>query len=315
MLLRSEAEKGKTITGNILVLGTQSSGKTTIVQQIQELLANFVEEKTRTGHVHRQIQQQILGDMRRLTLMAAENGFAWADAEHRQLADTVMQGQLTTMRLHELGKLWSNSNFREFYFSRTHSGTFPEDNAHYFFDRIDEFTAEGGYVPTAEDLVRLRQVPPVKDIPQQWRMRIPDSHEPSLAHRMTVVDVCGSMEGRRLWHRCFNNTVMLIYVVALSDYSHIDMATGANGMSEAFSTFRSLMNSSWFGECDILLVFTKFDVFREKIELYVFIAWDCTLCSRSPGPSAHVAKFSLFASFGHSTRRTCMRAQLAFCMV
>ncbi len=101
-----------------------------------------------------------------------------------------------------------------------------------------------------------------------------------------VFDVEGERSGRKKWVHVFEEIDNLVFVVPLSGYDQcliedktavciliisrtfLAATDGAYQiqMQEALSLFRSILGLSWFKRIQITLLFTKLDLFKEKIK-------------------------------------------------
>jgi GTPase SAR1 family protein len=83
---------------------------------------------------------------------------------------------------------------------------------------------------------------------------------------ITIVDVGGQRSERKKWKQAFENTNVLVYVVAISDFDQTcyeDSTT--NRMQESLLLFHETTRSPWFKNSSIIIVFNKIDLFREKV--------------------------------------------------
>lgn len=245
--------------GSILVAGTKNSGKSTLLQMLRHSVNG-----TRDVAAYKvPIQTQVLNDMRTLLGAAERNGLLM-DVESKALATACINGELTYLEIEKLAAFWAQSSFKEFVRSQCHSGAVLEDNTRYFFDRLTDIAAPD-YVPTLEDAFRMRKLEnkAVHTGIARWRLNIPDYKAPQRVHRMQFIDVAGDMDKRKYWHRTFGQALLIVFVVSLADFCHVDRY-GTNGLDGALEVLRGLKFSAYFPRTRLVLVMSKPDLFRSK---------------------------------------------------
>jgi len=256
----------KQVHGSMIVLGTSGAGKSTVVQQVRNHRTKFLESKsTRTPYVGL-IHTLVLGNMKNLVQKAIGLDFRWVDFEQRELAEKCAYEELGKDDLTTVYELWQDHRLREFYTYESSLGYIHEDSVDYFFDKIPSITKED-WLPSVEDVMRYRRH---TASPNSCRVSFPDLHRPNeMVHQLTLVDVGGLREQRRSWHHHFDDAAILVFVTSLSDYSCIlqESKTSMNALRESMTLFRSLLHSRWFERHSVVLIFTKEDIFRKKIQL------------------------------------------------
>ena len=87
--------------------------------------------------------------------------------------------------------------------------------------------------------------------------------------RVRIIDMGGARNERKKWIHCFENVAAVVYVASLAEYDQMlyeDVT--ANRMLESLKVFEEVVNSRWFTNSVMMLIFNKNDTFREKIEKY-----------------------------------------------
>jgi len=80
-----------------------------------------------------------------------------------------------------------------------------------------------------------------------------------------VHDVGGARSERKKWVHSFQAVDCVVFTVGLSDYN-VDWYDGTNSLEESLELFKSLLALEWFTKSAFFLVFTKIDLFEEKLK-------------------------------------------------
>lgn len=76
--------------------------------------------------------------------------------------------------------------------------------------------------------------------------------------KLRVFDVGGQRSERKKWIHCFDSVVILIFVVAISEYDQtLYEDESVNRLAEATMLFESLAGSRWFERSSFVLLFVK----------------------------------------------------------
>lgn len=81
-----------------------------------------------------------------------------------------------------------------------------------------------------------------------------------------MIDVGGQRSERRKWIHCFQDVTAVIFCVALSEFDmrlYEDDIT--NRMQESLKLWKETCGTKWFINTNLILFFTKDDIFREKM--------------------------------------------------
>jgi guanine nucleotide-binding protein G(i) subunit alpha len=122
-------------------------------------------------------------------------------------------------------------------------------------EHIDRVSSEE-YVPTYADILKAR----VKTTAvTEWNI--------SLGSReWQVIEVGGLRPERKKWIHAFEQNANIIYVSNLDDYHDVlfeDETT--NRLQESLKLFESLVNSRWFVQSKIIMLFTNIDLFVKTL--------------------------------------------------
>ncbi|EFC39283.1 predicted protein [Naegleria gruberi] len=86
-----------------------------------------------------------------------------------------------------------------------------------------------------------------------------------------LIDPSPQRNEKRKWISHFDNTMTrVIYLISLADYNLTDSISGANCLWLALQNFSEFVNYSEYIPADVSIVFTKLDLFKEKLEKYPF---------------------------------------------
>lgn len=260
---RGPVQTEQLASGTLLVVGTQYSGKSTVVAQLAYRLLRRLDSEASRKRYSVLIKQQIVNDMCDLVRKATQiEDFSWTEAQ-APIVKRCVGGMLTIDDLSPVATLWHDARLQECYFRLAAKGHMHEDSVDSFFDKIG-IISRPQWVPTFNDVLRHRS-----QTQETRHCQMPFAHEFSrhLWHKIDVVDVSGAREQRRSWMHYFDETELVMFVAALSDYSCTVAGSDANALAEAMLMFRTLARCKWFTQKTLVLVFTKDDIFRRKIQV------------------------------------------------
>jgi len=281
----------------LLFLGAGGSGKSTLFKQLRLLYSNGLGVEERRSNTHL-IYQNLLEGMSILVEGNAElyELHSTDDEKNPQGVSKVTQlcdedladyiGDLSTSEkmtekiAEYLKKAWKDPGIMQTWENR--SKLQVQDSLQYFIENIERIATED-YIPTKDDVLNVRN-------------RTSGVIEEKLTIKgrpFLIVDVGGQRSERRKWANCFDEVTGLIFVASLAAYNQLlfeDEST--NRMVESLKTFESVLTTSAFKECCVILFLNKSDLFSEKIE-----KWPITSCFENyPGP------FTEFAQYEHIKR-------------
>ncbi|KAG2379612.1 hypothetical protein C9374_006729 [Naegleria lovaniensis] len=102
---------------------------------------------------------------------------------------------------------------------------------------------------------------------------VKDSEEGSktyIMHKPIKVVLMGSQRSeRRKWIHSFDDVSAVFFVVALSEFNQVLYEDRrSNRMLESLLVFNEIVNSTYFADVPVFLIFNKYDVFLEKLQKY-----------------------------------------------
>jgi len=81
------------------------------------------------------------------------------------------------------------------------------------------------------------------------------------------IDVGGQQNERKKWKQCFKEADILLYIVSLSDFDEVIWEDQSlNRMKESLQCFDQTVNTDYFKDTPIIVVFNKEDILVEKIQ-------------------------------------------------
>eukprot|EP01135_Chromosphaera_perkinsii_P009590 Nk52_evm40s1810 gene=Nk52_evmTU40s1810 len=262
----------------LLLLGSGSCGKSTIVKQMRIIHGEGYSEAVRKEYIfviHKNIVQALLtliSGMRELGIVCEaenEDTFVQYESELRNSIDSVKEPVRSAMSGLNVGqdsifppekllgmfeRVWSDSGIQKCYTKRNLLQV--EDSAIYFFENIKRI-CDHSYIPTQQDVLHTRA--PTSGI-IEYKFCVKDN-----VYRM--IDVGGQRSERRKWIHCFEDVTAIIFVVALSEYDQtLFEDREQNRMKESLALFGTIVNYEWFKSTSIILFLNKKDVLKEKVE-------------------------------------------------
>eukprot|EP01084_Bolivina_argentea_P041842 77238_1 len=167
----------------------------------------------------------------------------------------------TTLDYSEIGTaiftLWKNIPFLKQIYEQTNN-LYP-DNMSHFFDKI-------------EDIMRLEYYPTPQDILYVCEKTIGvHRYTYSIDHaswNFTVTDMSGSRFDRYSWINQFDKSYhAMIYVVSLADFNKNSLSDSSiNAMQESIQLFDELINGKWFPKCECIVLLNKCDLFKDLLK-------------------------------------------------
>jgi len=259
-----------------LLLGTGTSGKTTIFKQLKLACGNFSAQERLTYAP--QIKEEIIASMQTLIKIATGplgrtlNREELAAAERINQLEPTLSVVLNASVAKDLTLLWGEagphgggSAIRAAHANRRKVQELVEqgdvnrelcvDNFHIFMRDINDI-AVPGYEPTNEHIVSVRtKTTGVTEAP----LAIPPDE-------ITLVDVGGQRSERRKWVNVFEGVNVVLYVISLSDYDQVLTEENTiNRMTESLEIFEKMSNHVVFENAVFIVFLNKYDVLEQKL--------------------------------------------------
>ncbi|KAF7368120.1 Kinase-like protein [Mycena sanguinolenta] len=255
----SPTPQSEQVPVKILLLGSSQSGKSTLLKQFgisgvhdefkSIIFSNTVEAMRKV--LERMPQLDITVNPRNDTsraLILRIPGMAEMESLSREVSQAIKRLSL------DPGVRKTISSFGDFELS---------DSAEYFFDSIERLAAEN-YVPTTEDILRLR----VKTTGIYERKVDFDGQT------LIICDTGGERCERRKWIHCFSGTTAVFFLVALNDYQKsLTEDESINRMRDNLVLWRSMLDAKKrgsFASATFILLFNKLDLFFRDFQVEPF---------------------------------------------
>ncbi|GAA5849988.1 hypothetical protein JCM3766R1_001946 [Sporobolomyces carnicolor] len=251
-------------TYKTLMLGPGESGKSTIVRQMRLLYSRPYSKGERE-----RIKEIVFGN----TLQSAQaviSGFDAIDvALPEKLRDDVeyllslspedatdlVTGAFKAEVADAIRSLVTDPATQEVLQSSTHFQL--NDSATYFFDALPRIS-DSAYLPTDQDILRTR----IRSTGiREERFEIEGT-------KLLVVDVGGQRSERKKWMHLFEDTKLVIFVAAVSEFDQVLYEDESQPrISETLMLWESIANSSWLKRASFVLFLNKRDILEEKLRL------------------------------------------------
>ena len=264
-------------TNKLLLLGTGSSGKSTLFKGLRIINGNQVQvrEQADTRHV---IRANLVAGM--LTLLQksailferdkseyARCNVDLSDAQAVKRIEILMKfGDETFSNddlmepsdLNDLGQsialLWSLPAVQHTFHIRGGRFSFPDNMDHYFNKAEDIMRMD--YLPSNQDYLKARQR-------TTGVITMKYEHESNV---FEIYDVGGQRNERKKWIHSFDSVAAVLFVAALNHFNAVLFEDESiNAMHEALELFHEVCNSKWFRNSEIILFLNKLDLFDISI--------------------------------------------------
>ena len=245
---------------NVLLVGGNNSGKSTIAKQMKIIYKNGFSFEERCLY-RSLVYDNIFTSIQAVTKAMHSLNIYYDSLEREEdakelplLIADIKNGTLPFKVITVIKRLWADHGVQEC-FSRA-SEYQLSDSAGYYLSELDRIGAPD-YCPSEQDVLRTR-VKTTGIIETHFNFR--DLH-------FRMFDVGGQRSERKKWIHCFEGVTAIIFCAALSAYDLVlaeDEET--NRMKESLQIFDSICNSQWFVNTPIVLFLNKKDLFAEKIK-------------------------------------------------
>ncbi|KAI0046304.1 G-protein alpha subunit [Auriscalpium vulgare] len=241
----------------ILVLGTEGSGKSTIVRQMRLHEPKGISPDDRLAARSAVVAHlldsahAVLDALEKLDLQFVDPGNADnADFVRGYVLDA--EDKLNSDIAEAIRSLWHDVVVATL---MGRSGEFRlVDNATYFLEAAGRIGADD-YVPTDEDMLKARA--PVGTV-SQTQLQLD-----GMSIHLLEVGMQKSTKSR--WIQAFDDITSIVFCASLGDYDAQATGTTRKALDESLVLFEDTVNSSWFQHTSVILLLTKLDLFEAKL--------------------------------------------------
>jgi GTPase SAR1 family protein len=254
----------------IILLGTEESGKTTLVKQVK-LAHNMRVSPPELAVIVDGLHRNVLSCIRALIEAAMQFNEMWADSEDAAAARHLMNENVKEgYRISEgLGKtisrLAQSEAIKRTYERRNQFWLL--DSCAYYLANVQRFTQRQGFEPTEEDCL-MAMVPTVGVVKHTFEQKLQDFEEGDPRNvTFEVWDLGGKRSERAKWTRHFEEAKCALYVVNLAGYNEICQEDAKmNRLEDAVQLFAEVANELVMGRVPITLVLNKCDLMEPKLK-------------------------------------------------
>lgn len=251
-MIREEIDQDK-ITSKALLFGTRGSGTATMLEPLMA--------------THGSNFRAFVPDIHSSIVRAAQCLINAVGSRHVSCPESVQyvlqmrsEDSIAPGNVEHFKALWADPEIQ----AASQSNSFLVDNksAAFFFSRIS-VVARHDYLPTAHELMKWRAQAKGVTVAEIFLLGIVELDLVLQGNRVKIYDVSHMCGERKKWLSCFSGVMLMIFVVALSDYAD---ETEPNRLEAALELFEEICKSRWFVP-DVLLCLHKRDVFEETLKV------------------------------------------------
>lgn len=259
VLNETETEQAKII--KLLLLGTGSSGKSTIFKQMQILYGQTgfsdFEKATYKKVIRRNLVeciQTLIGGVHRFRVAFQTPGSTEAAARLMAIdsySPNFWEAHIEKDCIH----LWTKEPAIGHAYQRR-SQLLLLDSCSYLFTQIKRIS-HPDYIPTVPDILRAR-LRTSGIVERTFNINHVD---------FLFLDVGGQRNERRKWIHCFSNVTAVIFLTAISEYDEVLFEDAkVNSLHESLNVWSSICNNKYFSKTAMIIFLNKIDRFSEKIK-------------------------------------------------
>lgn len=247
----------------LLLLGAGASGKSTFVRQMRVIHGTGFSTEERT-YMRDIIFDNVLSCAKSLAMAMNTLSLSYESEDKRILGDRLsnVTGErvLTPAEFSEIAQwvleFWSDGGVQACYERRTEFDLL--DSCSYYMSHVNRLAA-ANYVPSEEDIIRCRS-------PTLSILEYPFVLD-NLTYR--IVDVGGQRTERRKWMFCFDGVTSVIFLAALSEYTHLgEEREVGNALVESQMLLSAVMRTPFLFKASFILFLNKSDIFEERIQRF-----------------------------------------------
>mmetsp|Transcript_2420 Transcript_2420/g.3508 ORF Transcript_2420/g.3508 Transcript_2420/m.3508 type:complete len:340 (+) Transcript_2420:76-1095(+) len=256
----SERDDGPGASYQILLLGSGSSGKSTICKQIRLMYGRGLDERLLNsyGALVRlrtiECMQQLVSETKKRG--GSETKFSISPdledtAEKLLKVNTVDEEAPPKDAGEYVAKLWKDPGIQATYERKSEFNLM--DNAKYFLDKADTIFKEG-YTPDSTDALRI-SIRTSGLVTTYFQYNGTD---------FVMIDVGGQESERRKWKCAFQTATSVLFVADISAYDQF-YETKLNKLVESMDLFQDLVKLPELKHVSFVLFLNKIDIFKQKL--------------------------------------------------
>ncbi|KAJ5074718.1 guanine nucleotide-binding protein g(o) subunit alpha [Anaeramoeba ignava] len=279
----------------LLILGAGDSGKSTLLKQMQILYKDGFSKEDK--QLYRNVIRTNIITYIKILLKGVQMLDLKLHKSNEKIAEDFLNlpdiiDSFTPNSILASKQLWNDPAMKMSFEKRAQFQL--ADSAGYFLDNIDRIASEN-YKPSDQDILNCRiSTTGVKVVEflvnnQPWK----------------VVDVGGQRSERKKWIHHFDDTTLLIYVVAVNEYDQkLFEDNTTNRLHESLKLFETTANNQFLSNKNCVILFNKTDLFKDKIQKVNFNK--CFEDFKGSNNYEEVIKFikTLFVKAGKNTKRS-----------
>merc|ERR1712029_677776 len=266
-----KASRSRNRQHRCLLLGCGEAGKSTFIKQMR-IMNNHPFEAEERNHYKQQMAVNIHSAINTLCeqMSAKEMDSLGKNPELLDAMDRVQElktvSPATIFELaDDIKALWESEEIQATYQRRNEFQI--EECAHYFISKVHQ-CMEKSYVPTDQDMVQTRErTEGIVEHHFQMSSSSPVGLGQSKPQTVILIDVGGQRTERRKWIHCFEDVLILVFLAAVSEYDQVLEEDGrTNRLEESLHLFKTILESVYFKEQEIILFLNKKDLLEQKIK-------------------------------------------------
>ncbi|KAJ3559121.1 hypothetical protein NP233_g11344 [Leucocoprinus birnbaumii] len=248
----------------VLLLGSETSGKDTILKQMKIDHQGGLREEELLEY-RSAIYRTVVDCARSAIVYMRSTGIECKDPSNMPLMERILEYKFGSDGVSDfclppglaeaIIRFFGDpvvTRILENYVSNAHR----KESAEYFLKNILRISSSG-YIPTEEDMLRVRK----------RKEGVTETLFSMGQLSIRVYDIGGQRAERKKWIHCFEAVTSIIFCTALSDYDYGGLLEhgSQNLMRETLILFDSVINSRWFTRTSIILLLTKLDELKVKL--------------------------------------------------
>ena len=246
------------IIKRMALIGTKSSGKSTIFRNVQAIYSIDITNKEECSQLCSNFRNIIIQQCYHNALNSCN--IIEANKLYLQLKELSIENDDDLLKISSIiSNLWQRSNTKKIYKLR-HFYSYQykiDDNIDYFFDNIDRIMTNQ-YQVTLQDWQKCKDDNDInKLLEYEWEIK---------ENPFSIIEIPSNFNGimsKKLW--TFQHINAFLFFLPLSDYP-VFTNDGISTFIQHIKLFKQFVNNEFIKDCEVILMFSKFDLFLENIK-------------------------------------------------